>query len=368
MSDLSVMDMLDEYASETGIDAEDVFKKKEEPKKKIQPKKEKKNEEWTPDASVMDQLDEFKGTAVTYDKDDFVAAPQPLRNKADEDLVEGANDNMNDLERKEANIEEAKARHGITKLQIPPSELQVKFLLAAGATDHAEAQALLDQLLDEVETTYPEYILERVPDAPVQEQQAEPEFIEGIDTPDEPEHVDRPKIELQSGESAGDVKVIIDKSDVSDIAWSPEEISKIKKSRTLELNIVEGADLKFGSIEDVPDNAVDAILSTYQRKTNDIAAPLPASKYRATFFGLNYPEVIDLSSANEINNLDGERKKWSIVFNHMKNVSIGPWQEYYIYKDGGKEIRVNNATDIPAGISDENIHQVSKFEDYLRKT
>ena len=44
MSDLSVMDMLDEYASETGIDAEDVFKKKEEPKKKIQPKKEKKNE------------------------------------------------------------------------------------------------------------------------------------------------------------------------------------------------------------------------------------------------------------------------------------------------------------------------------------
>lgn len=375
MSDFNVMDMIDEYASESGIDAKDIFKKKEVPNKEIKsPNKEKKNEEWTPDSAVMEQLDEFKGTEVTYDKNEFVAAPKPLLNNADEELKMEVNDNMSDLARKEANIEEAKKRHGITKLQIPPSELQVKFLLAAGSTDHTEAQQLLDQLLEEVETTYPEYILERAEEksevgeaTPVREEIEKPEFIEGVDTPDE-EVVDRPKIELPSGEPAEDVKVIINKNDVSDIAWSPEEISKIKKSRTLELNIVEGADLKFGSIEDVPDNAVDSILNTYQRKTNDVAAPLPASKYRATFSGLNYPEVIDLSSANEINTLDGERKKWSIVFNHMKNVSIGPWQEYYLYKDAnGKEVRTD-ANNLPVDVEPENIHHVTKFEDFLRKT
>ena len=370
-NEFDVMDMIDDYAAESGIDAKDIFKK---PEPKTESKKEEKAEpgEWRPDAKLTEGMDEFQASGAVYDKDDVVFERQ-IVNGADEELQDNTRENMNDLERKEANIEEAKKRHGITKLQIPAGELQVRFLLAAGSHDHAEAQDLLDQLLDEVEKTYPEMILERVDgskaattvkgDEPVPE---EPNVtkIEIDDHPNTIEGVDDPV------EDGDDVKVVIDKSQASDIVWSEDEIAKIKKSRTLELNIVEAADLNFGSIDDIPDNAVDAVLETYQRKTNDIAAPLPASHYRATFSGLTYPEVVDLSSANSINTLDGEKMKWTIVFNHMRNVSIGPWEEYDLYTDPDthKQVKVGIDDDIPANVPDENIHRVTKFEDFLRKT
>lgn len=376
-NELNVKDMLDEYASENGVDAADIFKKPDpQPveKKRPEPKKEEPGE-WRPDASLMEGMDEFKSSGVTYDKKDVIFQRE-IVNGADEQLKEESRENMDDLQLKTANIEEAKKRHGISKLQIPPGELQVRFLIAASDRNHEVAQAKLDELLHEVETTYPNMILERIPGTePVvsvtqktaaevaataeekkkEEPAAQTSSIEGIDTP--PVNED-------------EVKVVIDKRNLSKIVWSPEEVEKIKKSRTLELNIVEGADIELGSVEDVDSNAVDAVLATYQRKTNDIASPLPASKYRACFRGLTYPEVIDLTSANRINNLDGERLKWTLVYNHMYNVSIGPWQEYILYKDPNtkKEVRCEVGDVIPAAVPNEDIHQVTKFEDFLRHT
>lgn len=398
MGDFNVMDMIDDYAAESGIDAKDIFKKKEAdpvpevPDKPIEDEpvksSSKKNKEWTPDSSVMEELSEFSGKrGAVYSKDELVFEDEPLKNAGDEAVKKESANSLNELDRKYENLEEAKKRHGISKLRIPPGEMQVKFLLAAGSTNHDEAQDYLDQLLDEVERIYPEAILERTPDykekkvetvaesAPKVEQPIDtpqptvapepvkPESIEGVDTPEELPST-KPSISTND-----DVKVVIDKTNLSGVSWTPEEAEKIRKSRTIELNIVEGKDLEFGSIEEVPANAVDAILSTYVRRSNDIASPLPASKYRAVFSGLSYPEVIDLSSANEINTVDGLRLKWTIMFNHMRNVSIGPWEEYILYKDeSGKEIRVDAPEKIPSNISRENIHQVSKFEDFMRKT
>lgn len=387
--DFDVNDMLDDYASEMGVDPREIFKKKDsdnkgksEAKKPAAPKKEAPADtDWRPDEGTLEGMDELKSSGVEYKKEDVVLEERQILNGADEELKVNYKDNMNDLELKNANIEECKKRLGIKYLHIPenaPNQIYVRCMLAAGSHNHEEAQALLEQIFREVSETFPEMIEWEKP-VEQQVQQATPnelpvinnpkkveeDRIEGVDTPAE-----APKISLDSNAPADDVKIVIDKSNVSDVSWSPDEIAKIKKSRTLELNIVEGADLSFGDIEDVPDNAVDAILNTYQRKTNDIAAPLPASKYRAVFTGLTYPEVIDLSSANEINTLDGERKKWSIVFNHMKNVSIGPWREYIIYKDPAtnRDVCVETSDIIPANVPDENVHKVTKFEDFLRKT
>ena len=92
----------------------------------------------------------------------------------------------------------------------------------------------------------------------------------------------------------------------------------------MELTLVEVVPIEYSQIEDAPDNVIDALLAPYQYKVNSIESPLPASKYRATFTGLPYPEVIDLSNAQEMDTIEGEMKKWSIAFNHMRNQSIGP--------------------------------------------
>jgi hypothetical protein len=129
-----------------------------------------------------------------------------------------------------------------------------------------------------------------------------------------------------------ETKVIIDKSNVSDVSFSSEDIDKIKKSRSVTLNIVETKNIEYSIIEEDKDGGnmtnIDVILNQYTRKMNDMRVSMPASNYRCTFTGLSYPEMLDLSYSQELNNLDGERKKWAIVYNHIKNPSIGEFVDF----------------------------------------
>lgn len=399
MSDNFVMNMLNGYADDHDVDAGDVFKhdtpKKSEPitpspsnttesnisaEQKIETPVVNKKREWRPDASLTDGMPELKKAGAVYKKDEvkFESDDKALKNLMDDVAVQESRESMDDMSRKLANIEEAKARHGITKLQIPPGEIQTRFMIAASDPDRKKSQELLDALLNEVKTLYPSMVLEYaegigpeiesgkinpVPEAatPTDERKKEEQKSE----PEKPDT--QAEITPESENPESDLKIVIDKSSLPTVSWNQEEVEKIKKSRSIELSIVEGRDIKFGNITDVSDNMVDRVLEKYHRKTNDVTGVLPASKYRATFSGLSYPEVLDLSTSQEMNNLDGERKKWSIAFDHIHNQSIGAWEEYYVYtdKESGNEVRINNIDDAPEGVE---THFVSRFEDFLRKT
>lgn len=327
--------------------------------------KAKKGTPWTPKAEILESLPETQAQPVIYEKDEIIESRGAPINGADEANIKQGNDKMADLSRQISNIEEAKARHHIKYLKIPEGELQVKFHIAAEDSDYQRAQATLDALLDMIEAEYPWMIYARTDDyiAPVGEEQG--------DTPvaNAPNDFVTPLTEEEM--KAGDiVTILINKRDADKIAWTAEETEKIKRSRTIELKIVETKDLQLGNIEDVEDDAIDSVLSAYERTINEVSAALPASHYRATFTGLTYAEIIDLSTAVELNNYDGERKKWTIAFNHIKNQTIGPWEQYKIYRDPNtkKMVKTNMLSTIPPEVKTADIHEVSKFEDFMRKT
>lgn len=405
----SVLDMADEYAQDHDIDPAEIFRKNPvtgnvkaeleseeaaDAPKEVPDETSKKKEKraWTPDASLTEGMDELNtSTGVVYDKDDIKIEPDSLANIADEGALKVGEATHNDLDIKTINIEKLKARHHIKHLHIPEGEARVRMLIAAGDPNHAQEK--LDEILEEIAITYPSWIeydngfIQPTPNTREAIEMSEADDhkgevgtndadFTGYTHPDEkskPSHVFDPVYAhdvMKDMMNPETTKVIIDKRNVPDISWSQEEVDKIKKSRTIELNIVEGTDIEFGEIKDVDTSSVDAVLAQYQRKTNDIVVALPASHYRATFTGLTFPEVIDLSSSNEMNNLDGERKKWSICFNHIKNQTIGPWEEYVLYKDPatGKTVKASTGAHIPDGIKDSDIEYVTKFEDFLRKT
>lgn len=396
--DFSVNDLIDSYADSMEMDPKEIFKRNpvsgnvkaeaEAEAKEAQPVQEPKKKKNGIDPAMVADMPEFKQPGAVYEKDEVILEEdKTLLNIADEETMKDAANTMGDLEMKEQNIEECKRRNNIDKLHIPEGEFQYRMLLAASNTNHAEAQKELDAVLKEIQELHPEMIefksgtiddspsVEKkvetdVEDFPIPEPTTEDEGIEfdSFGTANEPAITPIPK--SKDEKPSEEVKVTIDKRSLPEISWSPEEVEKIKKSRTVELNIVEGVDVEFGNIVDVDTSNIDAVLSKYQRKTNDVVAALPASKYRATFTGLTYPEVIDLSTSNEMNNLDGERKKWSICYDHLKNPSIGPFQEYYLYKDPvtNKELRVETSDKIPKGVVETDVHYVSRYEDFLRKT
>lgn len=375
--EFSVLDMAEEYAAENDIDAEDLFKKPPVIETETEeycseddvwtaevPVEEKKSDDgWRPDASLLEGMDEMK--PVVFDKKDMKQIDDgPLRNIADDNAIQEARESMDDLERKNENIEDAKKRFGISKLQIPPGEWQVRVLAAAGDTNYARSKEALDVIFKEIVDQFPEFVLEWSDESKKPAAQKTGDQI-----------IDLPKSEEDAAINAvihptdEETKVVIDKSRVTEIAWSSDEIDKIKKSRSIELNIVEDMPLKYSEIEDVDDNAVDAVLAEYQRETNDEVASLPASRYRATLTGLSYPEVMDLMHAQDMNTLDAERKKWSIIYRHLKNPSIGPWKEYKWYIDPAtKQKVIIDFHELGPEDNEIIVHEVTKFDDFLMKT
>lgn len=393
-SKFSVLDMAQEIAESSNMDIGDLFKKPEsntKPEEKagtlpvIENKKESSvKKPWTPDESLLEGMDEMKSTPVVYSKDELKQEEtNGLKNIADDNAIQESRAAMDELTRKTANIEDVKKRMGISKLYIPEGPYQATILAAAGDIDYKRAQSGVEEILVEISKIYPSWIeynnnTSELKDHNIDIPKSETSNNIPNDLKESTENtniVDSKEEEVSvisddSGDKE-DVKVVLNKSQLNNVSWSSEEIEKIRKARSVVLNIVETKDLEYSQIiDDVDENVIDTILDPYVRKNNDIRSPLPASKYRATFTALSYPEVIDLSNSQEVNNIDGEWKKWSICYNHMKNPSIGPWEEYDYYIDPTtkKQVRLESISSIPSHVNPDTVIHVSRFDDFLQKT
>lgn len=360
MENLNVMDMLKSYNND--IDTKDLFvtsKQKEDVPKAPVPKVVD-DTSWAPDASLLEGMEEMQQhSGVVYNKSEMKEEKKQLDNIVDEDAKEAALSSKNEMERIDFNINEAKKRHGISYLQIPEGYDQVNIVNAASDSNYRKAQEGIDKVFAELKELHPEFFVYE--DESLNIKKSNNENSDSQDIHNEDSNVI---------DQNADVKILIDKTNIQQVAFSDEEIDKIKKARSVELNIVEANDIEYSQIKNIPDNMVERVLDKYIRKSNDVLAALPASKYRATFSGLSYPEMIDLENSFEINNADGELKKWSICFEHIHNQSIGPWESWVWYKDPetGKKMRYNSIENVPANIDRNNIHVVTKFMDFMMKT
>ena len=309
MEGFSVLDMTYDGSD---VNTDELFQK-EEPKKVEKVKKEK--TPWTPSEELIGDMEELKTSPVVYEKGEIKEEDPDggLKDITEDTALDSAAEAMDDMERKLHNINMAKKRHKIKHFQIPPGPHQTKIFIAASDPDTKVAQAALDEIFYEIIELYPSFIKE---------------------WEDGHEHIEK-AVEVAEEEKvvipikqSDEVKVVIDKTQVGELSWTKEEMDKLKSARTFELNIVEEVSIPYSQIEDADDNAVDVVLSQYTRKANDVVAALPASKYRATFTGLSYTEIMDLSYSQNLNELDGEQKRWSIAYAHIKNPSIGPFVDY----------------------------------------
>lgn len=377
----SVMDLASSMANENNSSIDDLFLKDRQntetatiaDSQHIEPKQPPKASGWRPDESLIADMPELTAGPVTYDRDEIGedGKIEPLRNLTDDDAVESAGEQKDEMMRMVDNIEKGKKRFGISKLQVPEGRMQLAMYDAASDSDPDKAAEKLDGILNEFITTYPEFILEW-------EDGKMPEGLGGNDESDEasvntgePQYDDDGNIIdfSKSPMVEDEVKVIIDKARLPEVSWTPEDMDKIRKARTVELNIVEGDTIELSEIDDADINYIDNVISEYVRKAGDITASLPASRYRCTFTGLSYPEIMDLSTSSEMNSIDSELKKWTLCFNHISNPSIGPWEEYKVYYDlNGREVKLGMKEKVPDTINPDTIHYHTKFEDFMQKT
>jgi len=364
----SVLDMVNSYAEISGQPVDDIFKRDDPPPEaeipatiKLIAKSEKPSDDWSPRDALVEDMPELKdGSGAIYDKGEISISdpngPRDLLSVTDDQIAQVALDQMDELHRAEFTIERAKAQLGIKHLNTPSLYI-AKIMSSATDTNASRALENVVPIINEVITLFPEAVIEWLPGFPrVSENGLNPDMLPSIE-PKIVEHVEpttedikeekadspdtapltgdpapdrsvaAPIVPDDSVPPAPDVTIIIDKRQASDIVFDGTEKDQIRRARSIELKIVEDRELYYNVLDD-PVNDIEEVLSQYTRKFNDISVSLPASRYRCTLTGLSYPEIMDLSYSQDQNNLDGERKKWTIAYAHVQNASIGKFADY----------------------------------------
>ena len=72
----------------------------------------------------------------------------------------------------------------------------------------------------------------------------------------------------------------------------------------------------------------DGIIQSYDTGMNDTPVTLPMSGYRTVVRPVNWFESLAMAAPTSRNQADFQMRKWSIIYNHMKNNSIGPFKDF----------------------------------------
>ena len=260
-SGFSVLEMAREMADANNIDPHELFKKEpdnpkpqgvKEPEKISSPEtvdeQESTADEWSPDSALLEGMEEFNSSPVIYAKSEIRTEENQgfLKNIADESAIQQSRETMDELTRKQLNIEEAKQRHGISKFRIPEGKFHVLIYNAAIDTNHERGQKKLDEIFDEIKKTYPEFILEY--SDPSKTNTAQPEnsggnIVElpqhnksiaeartnngtivrtstGVSRRSDPPAETIPDTEVIEVSDDTDIKVVIDKTNLPEVSWT----------------------------------------------------------------------------------------------------------------------------------------------------
>lgn len=117
-------------------------------------------------------------------------------------------------------------------------------------------------------------------------------------------------------------------SDVT-VNVDPEIVAEMSTTRKVNIQVIETSADQMLAARMIQNSQKDGIITPYSSDIYDVPLTLPLSGYRCTLKPVNYYEFIQLgSSPSSGNPVDIDKKQWSIIYDHVKNVSIGEFKDF----------------------------------------
>jgi len=156
------------------------------------------------------------------------------------------------------------------------------------------------------------------PEEPKQETQDAVETTETVASDNQMPSQEPPTINI-SVEKGSPVTVNVDQ-DVVQAMTTTNQINIIVKEVTQQ---------ELMSSKVIHNSQQAGIIEPYVAELGDVPLTLPLSAYRCTLKPVNYYEFIQLGSTPMSgNSVDQDKKQWSIIYDHIKNVSIGEFKDF----------------------------------------
>lgn len=136
------------------------------------------------------------------------------------------------------------------------------------------------------------------------------------------------KTEELSDDMKNTVKILIDKTGLgTDFMFTDEEKQKITEADSIQIREVKLIDIAAIK-EKRSTKSFQETINEYDLSGSRTTICFPASGFKAQMKGLTYGEYADISLSMDNVTFDQYRKRLSIIYNKMTNISTGPFKDF----------------------------------------
>ena len=143
----------------------------------------------------------------------------------------------------------------------------------------------------------------------------------------QPNQNDNEKPNNQQAEAANITINVEPNTDVT-VNIDGEKLEELTKTNVINVRVREVTDEDMRSTTIIENPQDLGIIKPYESNLNDVPITLPMSGYRCVIKPINWFETIDLLAPTSNSKIDFQIQRWSIIYNHIKNVSIGDFKDF----------------------------------------
>lgn len=315
--------------------------------------------------TFIDPLDDLFNRVGAADNETNDTTPEsaPQSNDQDDDVF-GKNDLMNEIAEEEAAdaaAREAKraeleaSKQPDTTVVMPPNSLDKEYQREAidfQANTLAIVSRMLDKVLEKHGLTSGEIPVSTQADPDLRRhvmgdlieqyhlngEEITPEFEDIVlrnwvtsapVTDDADESNDEPQPEAATVPDAATINIQVKEGTPVTVNVDQEVVRSMSTTKQVDIVVTEVSEQELKSAKIVQNSMRDDVIQPYESDVYDVPITLPLSGYRCVLKPINYYEFIQLgSSPMSGNRVDQDKKQWSIIYDHIKNVSIGEFKDF----------------------------------------
>ena len=107
-----------------------------------------------------------------------------------------------------------------------------------------------------------------------------------------------------------------------------EMLNEEDRKHTINVVVHEVSETEMRTTTVIENSQLEGIITPYESSSTDVPLALPMSAYRCTMCGASLFDIIKLSSIDSGNERDADIKTWTMLYNHLKNPSIGEFKSF----------------------------------------
>lgn len=131
-----------------------------------------------------------------------------------------------------------------------------------------------------------------------------------------------------TGEPA-QINITVEKGNPVTVNVDKDVVANMTTTNRVDIVVTEVSEQQLLSSRVVLNSQKEGIITPYEYTAYDSPITLPLSAYRCALKPVNYWEFIQLgSSPVSGSRADTDKKQWSIIYDHIKNVSIGEFENF----------------------------------------